>query len=188
MPHKIQTIRTDWWNLWETARSAGRHTSYIAWLRGRREIRAFSSCLAEPRSWMLFREILAVSSENSMKHVNTIWQNSDLFLIIKRGGKYTSYCGLNVINHIYARFEVFTAVTMKNVVFWDVTPYRYCVNRRFGVTYRLHLQGIKIRKRWTSVSRWLQPHGVTSQKMVFFIYMLSILLFPSLINAYLLTT
>jgi hypothetical protein len=33
------------------------------------------------------------------------------------------------------RFEVFTAVTMKNAVFWDVAPCRSCVNRRFGGTY-----------------------------------------------------
>jgi hypothetical protein len=33
---------------------------------------------------------------------------------------------------------------------------RSYVNRRFGGTYRLHLQGRKIRERWTSVSRWLQ--------------------------------
>jgi hypothetical protein len=26
------------------------------------------------------------------------------------------------------------AVTMKNVVFWDVTPYGSCKNRRFGGT------------------------------------------------------
>jgi hypothetical protein len=30
------------------------------------------------------------------------------------------------------RFEVFTAVTMKNGVFWDVTPCGSCKNRRFG--------------------------------------------------------
>jgi hypothetical protein len=29
------------------------------------------------------------------------------------------------------RFEVFTAVTMKNVVFWDVTSCGCCKNRRF---------------------------------------------------------
>jgi hypothetical protein len=29
------------------------------------------------------------------------------------------------------RFEVFTAVTMKSAVFWDVAPCRSCVNRRF---------------------------------------------------------
>jgi hypothetical protein len=47
------------------------------------------------------------------------------------------------------RFEVFTAVTMKNVVFWDVTPCRACVNRSFGGRYRLHFQGRKIRERET---------------------------------------
>jgi hypothetical protein len=30
---------------------------------------------------------------------------------------------------------------MKNAVFWDVAPCRSCVNRRFGRTYRLHIQG-----------------------------------------------
>jgi hypothetical protein len=30
------------------------------------------------------------------------------------------------------RFEVFTAVIMKNGVFWDVTPRGSCKNRRFG--------------------------------------------------------
>jgi hypothetical protein len=32
----------------------------------------------------------------------------------------------------YVRFEVFTAVNMKNGVFWDVTPYGSCKNRCFG--------------------------------------------------------
>jgi hypothetical protein len=32
------------------------------------------------------------------------------------------------------RFEVCTAVTMKNGVFWDVTPFGSCKNRRFGGT------------------------------------------------------
>jgi hypothetical protein len=50
-------------------------------------------------------------------------------------------------NFNFVRFEAFTAVTMKNVVFWDVALCRSCVNRRFGVTYRLHLQCIKIRER-----------------------------------------
>jgi hypothetical protein len=58
---------------------------------------------------------------------------------------------------IVVRFEAFTAVTMKNIVFWDVALCRSCVNRRFGGTYRLHLRGRKIRERGTSVSRWLQP-------------------------------
>jgi hypothetical protein len=45
--------------------------------------------------------------------------------------------------NIRVRFVVFTAVTMKNAVFWDVAPCRSRVNRRFGGTYRLHLQGIR---------------------------------------------
>jgi hypothetical protein len=34
----------------------------------------------------------------------------------------------------FSRFEGFTAVTMKNGVFWDVTPCGSCKNRRFGGT------------------------------------------------------
>jgi hypothetical protein len=30
---------------------------------------------------------------------------------------------------VYIRFEVFTAVTMKNAVFWDITPFGSCKNR-----------------------------------------------------------
>jgi hypothetical protein len=53
-------------------------------------------------------------------------------------------CSVQFMN--YVRFEVFTAVTMKNAVLWDVAPCRSCVNRRFGGTYRLQLQGRKIRE------------------------------------------
>jgi hypothetical protein len=67
-----------------------------------------------------------------------------------------NFYGNNVQNLLFGTFEVFTAVTMKNAVFWDVAPCRSCVNRRLGETYRLHMQGRKIRKRATNVSRWLQ--------------------------------
>jgi hypothetical protein len=39
-----------------------------------------------------------------------------------------------IINVFYVRFEVFTAVTMKNGVYWDVTPCGSCKNRGFGGT------------------------------------------------------
>jgi hypothetical protein len=39
-----------------------------------------------------------------------------------------------IILTIFVRFEVFTAVTMKNGVFWDVTPCGSCKNQRFGGT------------------------------------------------------
>jgi hypothetical protein len=42
---------------------------------------------------------------------------------------------IRVLNtFIFVRFEVFMAVTMKNGVFWDVTPCGSCKNRRFGGT------------------------------------------------------
>jgi hypothetical protein len=41
----------------------------------------------------------------------------------------------------FVRFEVFTAMTIKNIVFWDVAPRGSGLNRGFGGTYRLHLKG-----------------------------------------------
>jgi hypothetical protein len=45
-------------------------------------------------------------------------------------------------------FAVLTAVVMKSSIFWDITPCSpFQVNRRFGGTYSLRLQG----RRKTSV-------------------------------------
>jgi hypothetical protein len=41
---------------------------------------------------------------------------------------------INKRRHLLVRSEVFTAMTMKNGVFWDVTPCGSCKNRRFGGT------------------------------------------------------
>jgi hypothetical protein len=60
------------------------------------------------------------------------------------------------------RFEVFTAVTMKNAVFWDVLPCIPCVNRHFGGIYYLHLQGRKTSELGTRVNRWLQSAATCS--------------------------
>jgi hypothetical protein len=38
-------------------------------------------------------------------------------------------------------FEVITAANVKNDVFWDVVLYGFIINRRFGGSCRLHLQG-----------------------------------------------
>jgi hypothetical protein len=51
----------------------------------------------------------------------------------------------HVGRNVFVIFEVFTAVTMKNGVFWDVTPCGSCKNRRFGETWRLLHQGDKNR-------------------------------------------
>jgi hypothetical protein len=41
----------------------------------------------------------------------------------------------------FVEFEDFTAVTIKNVVCWDVAPCGSCKNRRFGGTCHFHFQG-----------------------------------------------
>jgi hypothetical protein len=41
-------------------------------------------------------------------------------------------------NVFYVRFEAFTAVTMKNVDLWDVTPCGSCKNRHLGGNLHLH--------------------------------------------------
>jgi hypothetical protein len=42
-------------------------------------------------------------------------------------------------------FEVLTAVVMKSTIFWDIMPrIPLKVNRRFGGTYSLYLQGREI--------------------------------------------
>jgi hypothetical protein len=43
------------------------------------------------------------------------------------------------------RFEVFTAVNMKNVGLWDITPCDIYKNRRLGGTWSLYHQGEKNR-------------------------------------------
>jgi hypothetical protein len=65
-------------------------------------------------------------------------------LLIAVNGKLLGSKKLTAVNRIlvpllcnyyyYLRFEVFTAVTMKNGVFWDVTPCGSCENRHFGGT------------------------------------------------------
>jgi hypothetical protein len=95
--------------------------------------------------------IMCLESENVISHLYVLLTDSVWTCVMQK----LTYFTRNMNNNV--RFEVFTAVTMKNAVFWDVAPYSYCVNRRFGGTYRLHLQGRKIPERRTSVRRWLQP-------------------------------
>jgi hypothetical protein len=102
----------------------------------------------------------------------------------------------------FVRFEVFTAVTMKNAVFRDVASCSSCVNRGVGGTYRLnfqfgcsHLLTLAPRSRIFLPWRWrrhVHPkrrfthdlHGATSHKMEFFKVSLfeNIILYPFLCN------
>jgi hypothetical protein len=61
---------------------------------------------------------------------------------------------------VVVRFEVFTAVTMKNGVFWVVRPCGSCTNRFLSPWWR--------RRQVPPKHRFLQePHGVTTQKTPF---------------------
>jgi hypothetical protein len=53
------------------------------------------------------------------------------------------FCYQNhIICNSYVGFEVFTAVVMNSIIFWDMTPCSpLSFNRRFGGTYLLKLQG-----------------------------------------------
>jgi hypothetical protein len=60
-----------------------------------------------------------------------------------------------VISYQIVGFEVLTAVVMKSTNFWDISPCSPLkVNRRFGRTYRLHLQGRISRARYQRDNRW----------------------------------
>jgi hypothetical protein len=55
---------------------------------------------------------------------------------------------------------------MESAIFWDITPCRsLSVNRRFGGTYRFHLQGTKIsREGYQRESRWQAETPVDFQR------------------------
>jgi hypothetical protein len=53
---------------------------------------------------------------------------------------------------VLVKFEVFTEVTMKNAVSWDVTPCGSYKNRRLEGIYRIHHQGDKNRRSGANVS------------------------------------
>jgi hypothetical protein len=55
---------------------------------------------------------------------------------------FVTYSLCRKMRQIIVGVEVFTAVVMKNIIFWDMTPCStLSCTRRFGGTYRLHLQG-----------------------------------------------
>jgi hypothetical protein len=70
-----------------------------------------------------------------------------LFVLInKQKNPRTKWRILNVkACYTYVRFEVSTAVTMMILIFWEMTPCGSYKNRRFGGSYRLHLQGARVR-------------------------------------------
>jgi hypothetical protein len=58
----------------------------------------------------------------------------ELGLYVPGSGILHSHRRENPQSFLLVRFEVLTAVTMKNGVVWEVTPCGSCKNRRFGGT------------------------------------------------------
>jgi hypothetical protein len=73
--------------------------------------------------------VVLVSADVSEKHAVSIIKVARIGELVFL----SSMLGLLVTANV-VRFEVFTAVTMKNGVFWDVTPCGSCKNRRFRGT------------------------------------------------------
>jgi hypothetical protein len=83
-------------------------------------------------------------------------------------------CRIFIMCKLLVSFEVWTEFVniqnilqrsieqAKNAVSWEVAPCRTCVNRRFGRTYHLHLQGRKIRERGTSCRLQSPAHAGSS--------------------------
>jgi hypothetical protein len=75
-------------------------------------------------------------------------------------------------NSMNVGFEVLTAVVMKTVIFLDIAPCSPYINRSFGGTYHLHLQGRKSAERECSAERskslipWLCAGRTPSGKSV----------------------
>jgi hypothetical protein len=62
--------------------------------------------------------IISISLEQFVAIISVTLRRAEVLVILKK------------IENV--RFEVFTAVTMKNGIFWDVMPCGSCKNPRFG--------------------------------------------------------
>jgi hypothetical protein len=73
----------------------------------------------------------------------------------------------------FATTEFFTTVTMKNALFWDVTPCGSCKNRCFGGRYCLYDQGDK--NLFNSVFRLLVIADDLPRSTILFILMMEMI-------------
>jgi hypothetical protein len=80
-------------------------------------------------------ESMAGSWENDEKQMGT--KDKDWYFrleVLCRSNTWSSIMQRPLDLDGFIRFEVFTAVTMKNVVFWDIMLCGCCKNQRFGGT------------------------------------------------------
>jgi hypothetical protein len=92
---------------------------------------------------------------------------STLFLVIFRWYTYLNNWIFKphiLIEHVsLVGSEVPTAVVLKITIFWDISQCSPYMNRCFGGTYHLHLQGRKSAEQETSESRWLSRRSCPSE-------------------------
>jgi hypothetical protein len=100
----------------------------------RREVLLRTDVSEEPRASVIrvtrigeLGTMLAVNSNRRALRSNTNTKTKTKRITSHRASaaRYGQRCS-------YVRFEVFTAVTMRNFVFWDVMPCFFCKNQCFG--------------------------------------------------------
>jgi hypothetical protein len=85
-----------------------------------------------------------------------LWYKKNLFVPHRR--RITSPLQ-KTARQYYVRFEILTAVTMKNSVFCDEMLYTSCKNRRFGGNFRLHHEAWK--------DHWARKNVWSNQQLVY---------------------
>jgi hypothetical protein len=134
-----------------------------------------SSLYSWTKHWISEESVLDPSANSSLWHPLTrrFWDSLDA--IAKEKALILTpitlrNCNINALKHVYntsaninqcSRAIIAWArnyrdlLTVKNAVFWDVTPCGSCKNQCFGGTYRLHHQGDKNRRARNNVLRLL---------------------------------
>jgi hypothetical protein len=92
------------------------------------------ACKPRPDHWRENRCSHSAPALNSKESIEKVLCLKGLSECVINGGDILVKENLNV------KFDGFTALTMKNVVFWAVVPCTSSVNRFFGGTYSLYLQ------------------------------------------------
>jgi hypothetical protein len=145
---------------------------------------------------VLFSELLSLGYVKSWELKTTDWHRPVVLNGVATSSMVTAFVTFRKLTlyrltvHEYVRFDVFTAVAMKNADFWNMTPCNSCKNQRFGGTFRLHHHRDRNRRARNNVSSnyqlknavkfWQEPHGVTSQKTAFCKLIIHIFLFRTL--------
>jgi hypothetical protein len=142
---------------------------------GRKQIQFPKRCVLQCY-YIEHRMMDKVQKPNNSECIELAWNRckdrslSELTWVLHKGRNFL----YRLNNYDLVEFEVLTAVVMKITVFWDITPCSPLkVNRRFGGTFHLNVQGRISRASNQRESRkrllaFNGLHRVISQKIVLF--------------------